>query len=234
MPDETLDYAESESVIDEGISVGDVSDSVLSESAVSDENTMESAQNNDGSYTVDFPSDYLDKQTFNDGVDEILTALEETEEVVYVNSQHSTFALGSVELPYDAVTFECEGKEIVFPSGYADDVSVVDGMLVNLGANYTFGVEFDIAPVSNYIASEVTVPTYHSSTWYQYLATYGQPYRVVDRYISNYGSLSSSTRESVDLEFSGGNDWAGYGTSVIIGGIILWLLLMREVRTWLT
>ena len=146
-----------------------------------------------------------------------------------------TYALGDADLPYNAVTFTCEGKEIVFPSDYSDDCFVQDGMLVNLGANYTFGVVLTDSGLSRYVASEVTVPTYHSSTWYQYMATYGQPYRVVDRYFNTTNNnLSSSTRSAVDLEFSGGNDWSGFGTGTMIAFVILILVLLREVRTWLT
>lgn len=193
---------------------------------------VESSQSEEG--ILDFPDDYLDKQTFNEGVDQILTAMEETEEEVVVGELPSFYASGDIDTSYSAVVFECNGVQVYFPSSYADDVSVIDGMLVNYGANYTLGALLDSYSVSNYVNSEITVPTYHSATWYQYLAQYGQPYRVVDRYINNYGSLSSSTRESVDLEFSGGNDWAGYGAVKLFLFFIVILLLIREVRTWLT
>ena len=184
--------------------------------------------------SVSFPDDYLDKQTFNEGVDQILTAMEETEEDIVVGELSSFYTSGDVDTSYSAVVFECNGVHVYFPSSYAEDVSVIDGMLVNYGANYTLGALLDSYSVSNYVNSEITVPTYHSATWYQYLAQYGQPYRVVDRYINSYGSLSSSTRESVDLEFSGGNDWAGYGAVKLFLFFIVILLLIREVRTWLT
>lgn len=230
MPDEIL---ESEGLENETDSVGIVSDGVLSDSVPTVENTVESAEDIDSSNTVDFPSDYLDKQTFNDGVVSILEAMEETEEEIFVSGIPSYFALSEEDYSYNSVVFDCNGVLVYFPSGYAEDVTVKDGMLVNYGANYTLGCVLDSASVSNYLNSEITVPTYHSATWYQYLAQYGQPYRVVDRYINSYGSLSSSTRESVDLEFSGGNDWAGFGLTHIMFLLVCVFLGIRAVISWL-
>lgn len=193
---------------------------------------MELSESEEG--IVVFPDDYLDKQTFNDGVSDILSVLQETEEEIIVGELPVLYASTYDSISFSSVRFDCDGVSVYFPSTYADDVFVLDGMLVNLGSNYTLGCVLDDATVSNYVNSEITVPTYHSATWYQYLAQYGQPYRVVDRYLSNYGSLTSSTRDSVDLDFSGGNDWAGYGTVKMFLFFIVILLLLREVRSWLT
>ena len=230
MPDEIL---ESEGMEDETISVDTVPDSVFSDSDSTLENTVESTEDFDGTDSIDFPSDYLDKQTFNDGVSQILTAMEETEEEIFVSGVPSYFAIGDSNITYNSVVFDCNGVSVYFPSEYAEDVTVIDGMLVNLGSNYTLGAVLGNSSVSNYVNSEITVPTYHSATWYQYLAQYGQPYRVVDRYINNYGSLSSSTRESVDLEFSGGNDWAGFGFVEIMLLVVGVLLAIKAVNSWL-
>lgn len=223
---------ESESV-DETSSLDSVSDNVSNNVDTSVQNSVESTEDYAGSDSVDFPDDYLDVQTFNDGVDRILDAVEETEEVVNVNYAVSTMALSDPDIPYNAVTFDCDGIPIYFPSNYAEDVSVIDGELLNFGSNYTFGIVLDDSGLSNYVSSEITVPTYHSATWYQYQASYGQPYRIVDRYINDYGSLSSSTRDFVSLEFSGGNDWAGWSYGLIFAIICVFLLIFREVRSCL-
>lgn len=208
MPGEALQETIQEEMIDETVSALDpVSDRVSGDADLTSEAALESAADLDSSDPVGTLSDLWDA----------------------INP----FAVGSDELPWNAVVFFCEGEEILFPMDYAGDVYVQDGELINTSSNYTFGVVLRDSGLNNYVSSEVTVPTYHSSTWYQYLYTYGQPYRVVDRYISNYGSYSSSTRETVDLEFSGGNDWAGFGYELLFLFVILILLVMREVRNWL-
>lgn len=142
--------------------------------------------------------------------------------MLYVD--HGTYFSVVSDLPDYAVIYECNGVEVVFPTSYAEQVFVSDGMLVNLGSNYTAGLQIDGYNVSNYLSSEITIPTYHSSTWYQYLQTYGQPYRIVDRYVNNYGSISSSTRESVFVEWSGGNPWEGFTFDRIAMFIIIAIL----------
>lgn len=226
---------ENEVYENEGLENESISDGyVLTDDVSSSESLVESTEDLDSSNSLDFPDDYLDKQTFNDGVSDILSALEETEEEIIVDELPVVYASSADSISFSSVSFQCDGVSVYFPSTYAEDVFVKDGMLVNLGSNYTLGCVLNDYSVSNYVNSEITIPTYHSATWYQYLAQYGQPYRVVDRYINNYGSLSSSTRESVDLDFSGGNDWAGYGTVNLFLLFIVILLLIREVRTWLT
>lgn len=160
--------------------------------------------------TVSNP-DALTNDVFNQGVQDIVNSVnpDAVQNDVY-RDYGVGFALGDVDLPEYVTKYQVNGVDIYFPTDYADDVFVVDGMLVNLGANYTVGAQIDGYDVSNYLSSEITIPTYHSSTWYQYMQNYGQPYRVVDRYVSNYGSISSSTRDSVSLEFSGSPGWAGF------------------------
>lgn len=187
---------------------------------------------------IHFPDDYLDIATYREGVEELISEIallipEEPEEEL-LSDVPVGYAAADPELPYDAVFFTVEGRTLLFPASYADDVHVLDGQLVNLGSSYTAGVVLPSAPVSNYIVSEITFPTYHSSTWYQYLNTYGQPYRVVDRYRSSGNSYSSYTRPSVSLSFSGGNDWAGFGIEKIFLFIIIVILVIREVIKWLT
>lgn len=155
--------------------------------------------------------------------------LEAEEELSVVPLAYADTVDGLVS--YDAVSFECNGSVFYFPSDYADDLHLVDGQLVNLGASYTFGAVVSGYSASNYIVSEVTVPTYHSSTWYQYLNTYGQPYRVVDRYRNNYGNYSSETRQAVSLSFTGGNDWAGFSTqTLLLFGIFIAAIVLVAFR----
>lgn len=158
------------------------------------------------------PDDILTNETYLNGVNYLVDTIDPysvNEEVMY-QDYPAFYASGEVELPDYAVVFEVNGYEVIFPTTYADDIMVVDGLLINLGSNYTAGVQMDGYSVNNYLSSEITIPTYHSSTWYQYLQTYGQPYRIVDRYVSNYGSISSSTRDYVNVEWSGGNPWQGF------------------------
>lgn len=159
-----------------------------------------------------FPVDMLTNETYLSGVDSLVNVIDPLSvngEVYYMDSP-ALYALDNMELPDYAVCYQVQGVDVIFPSSYADDILVVDGLLVNLGDSYIAGAKIDGYAVGNYLSSEITIPTYHSSTWYQYLQTYGQPYRVVDRYVNNNGYISSSTRDSVFLEWSGGNPWEGF------------------------
>lgn len=175
-------------------------------------------------------SDVLSNANFNDGVSAIVNAVnpDDVQNEVYRDSG-SMYALSDVELPEYVVKYQVNGYDIYFPTEYSEDILVVDGMLVNLGANYTVGTQLDGYSVSNYLSSEITIPTYHSATWYQYQQNYGQPYRIVDRYVNNYGSIASSTRDSVRLEFSGSQGWHGFTFSniaLLLIVIILFLILI--------
>lgn len=174
---------------------------------------------------LEMPEDLLTNETYNTGIENLVNAIDPdsvNEEVFYVD-RGTLYNLGS-DLPDYAVVYECNGIEIVFPTDYAEDLLVSDGMLVNLGDTYTAGLQIDGYSVSNYLSSELTIPTYHSATWYQYLQSYGQPYRIVDRYVNNYGSISSSTRSSVSVEWSGGNPWEGFTFDRIAMFIVIAIL----------
>lgn len=217
---------------EETVALDPVSDDLSADSDSSAPDPVESTEDSDS--VVVMPGDYLDVQTFNDGIDTVLSAISgDTDEVLSVSSYSALSTDADLDLPYNAVTYTCNGVDIFFPSSYADDLFLQDDQLINLGSSYSFGVVLGSSFLSNYVCSEVTVPTYHSPAWYQYLTVYGQPYRVVDRYISSSGSYSSYTRTSVDLSFSGGNDWAGFGYGLIFLFVIVFLLIIREVRTWL-
>lgn len=171
------------------------------------------------------PDDILTNETYLNGVNYLVDTIDPysvNEEVYYVD--YGTFYSSFSELPDYAVVYQCNGVDVVFPTSYADEIVVLDGMLVNLGSNYTAGLQIDGYNVSNYLSSEITIPTYHSATWYQYLQSYGQPYRIVDRYVNNYGSISSSTRESVFVEWTGGNPWQGFTFDRIALYLIVLLL----------
>lgn len=175
-------------------------------------------------------TDVLTNQVFKDGVNDLMAAIDpySVHEDVLYQDNGVVFNLRN-GLPDYAVTFDCNGVEVVFPTSYAEDIIIQDGMLLNLGSNYTAGLQISGYSVSNYLSSELTIPTYHSSTWYQYLQTYGQPYRIVDRYVNNYGGISSATRESVDIEWSGGNPWQGFTfdrAAMLIVIIVLFVMLI--------
>lgn len=195
---------------------------------------VETVSSGDAATTVlELPEDLLTNETYNNGIESLVNAIDPdsvNEEVIYVD-RGSFYSLGS-DLPDYAVVYDCNGVEVVFPTSYAEDVLVVDGMLINLGSSYTAGLLIDGYDVSNYLSSELTIPTYHSATWYQYLQSYGQPYRIVDRYVNNYGSISSSTRSSVSVEWSGGNPWEGFtfdrAAMFIVIVVLLIMLVFRK------
>ena len=209
------------------------SDPVVLDESIAEELNLNTVSSGDVIFNLELPEDMLTNDVYLEGVNTLVNSIEPydiNEEVPFVD--YPTFYAADPELPDYAVVYECDGVQIVFPSSYADDIIVVDGMLINLGANYTAGAVISGANVSNYLSSEITIPTYHSSTWYQYNQTYGQPYRVVDRYVNNYGNISSSTRESVFLEWTGGNPWEGFtfdrAALFIVIGILAFMLLFRK------
>lgn len=182
------------------------------------------------------PEDILTNETYLNGVSYLVDTIDPlsvNEEVLYVDSP-VMYAAGGIELPDYAVVYEVDGVEVVFPTSYADNILVVDGLLINLGDSYTAGAQITGYSVNNYLSSEITIPTYHSSTWYQYLQSYGQPYRIVDRYVNTSGYISSSTRSTVDLTWSGGNPWEGFTFDRIalfmIIGFLTFMLLFRKGR----
>lgn len=172
------------------------------------------------------PDDILTNETYLNGVNYLVDTIDPysvNEEVMY-QDYPAFYASGEMELPDYAVVYQVNGYDVIFPTDYADNIIIADGLLINLGANYTAGVQMDGYSVNNYLSSEITIPTYHSATWYQYLQSYGQPYRIVDRYVNNYGSISSSTRDSVFVEWTGGNPWQGFTFDRIALYLIVLLL----------
>lgn len=184
----------------------------------------------DATTVIQMPEDLLTSETYQEGISTLVNAIDpdSVNEDIYYVDRGTFYNLGS-DLPDFAVVYECNGIEVVFPTDYAENLIVSDGMLVNLGSNYTAGLQMDGYSVDNYLSSELTIPTYHSATWYQYLQSYGQPYRIVDRYVNNYGSISSSTRSSVNVEWSGGNPWEGFtfqNTALFIVIVVLLITLV--------
>ena len=179
---------------------------------------------------IDLPDDLLTNDVYESGIQDLISVIDPDtihDEVPFVDFG-SFFGL-SDDLPDHAVIFECNGVEVYFPTDYADNIVVSDGLLINLGSNYTAGAKISGYSVNNYLSSEITIPTYHSGTWYQYLQTYGQPYRVVDRYVNNQGNIASSTRSSVDIEWSGGNPWQGFTSEKILLFVIASLLAIMFI-----
>lgn len=179
------------------------------------------------------PDDILTNEVYMNGISQLVSTIDTEsvhEEVFYVD--RGTFYNLGDSLPDYAVVYSCNDIEVIFPTDYAENIIIADGMLINLGSNYTAGLQIDGYDVTNYLSSEITIPTYHSATWYQYLQSYGQPYRIVDRYVNNYGSISSSTRSSVNVEWSGGNPWEGFtfdrAAMFIVIGILAFMLVFRK------
>lgn len=140
----------------------------------------------------------------------------------------------SLVIPDNRVVFTLGSKQLVFPSGYVDDLVVVDGYLLNMGSSVTISVNLsETASVSNYIISQVTFPTYGSSDYITYVTSYGSPYRIVDRYRNTSGSISSYTRTSSAAMtsqeivqpawygFSGGRMY-GYIFAIFLIFILIW------------
>lgn len=207
------------------------------EPVVIDENIAEELDLNTVSSgdAIVIPDNLLTNEVYTSGVNDLVNAIDPlsvNEDIIYVD-YGTNYSLGT-DLPDYAVTYDCNGVEVVFPTDYAEEIIIVDGLLINLGNSYTAGLQIDGYNVDNYLSSELTIPTYHSATWYQYLQSYGQPYRIVDRYVNNYGSISSSTRSSVNVEWSGGNAWEGFtfdrAALFIIISILAIMLIFRKGR----
>lgn len=214
--------------------VSETSETVPEDGVISTEETLETDAASESviavtEVEVEFPEDYLDTETYLNGVDMLLEAIDPEsvpeDEAFYVDSP-ALYALDGSGLPDYAVIYQADGVDVIFPTSYAEQILIQDGLLINLGSSYTAGVQLSGYSVDNYLSSEITIPTYHSSTWYQYLQTYGQPYRVVDRYVNSYGNISSSTRSSVSLTWSGGNPWEGFTFEKVGLFIIIAILLI--------
>lgn len=209
------------------------SEPVVVSSEIAEELDLEVAEETETiSETVTVPDDILTNETYINGVNELVNTIDPlsvNEEVYYVD-RGTVYALAA-DLPDYAVVYACNNVEVVFPMEYAEAIVLSDGMLINLGNSYTAGLQLDGYSVSNYLSSEITIPTYHSATWYQYLQAYGQPYRIVDRYVNTYGSISSSTRETVSVEWSGGNPWEGFTFErIALFGILALIAVMFIFR----
>ena len=219
--EESMKYMTDEELIETVQEQEEMSVSVSSGDAVEQESILE------------LPDDMLTNEVYMDGISQLVYTIDDEsvhEEVLYVD-RGTLYNLGT-DLPDYAVVYECNGIEVVFPTDYAEDIIISDGMLVNLGASYTAGLQLDGYSVDNYLSSEITIPTYHSATWYQYQQSYGQPYRIVDRYVNNYGNISSSTRSSVSVEWTGGNPWEGFtfdrASMFIVIVVLLIMLVFRK------
>lgn len=218
--EETMEYMTDQELIEESEDPAEIETSESTEVMLEDNNTQ-------------LPDDLLTNEIYMNGISQLVNTIDDEsvhEEIQYVD-RGTFYNLGS-DLPDYAVVYECNGVEVIFPTDYAENIIISDGMLVNLGDSYTAGLQLDGYSVDNYLSSELTIPTYHSATWYQYLQSYGQPYRIVDRYVNNYGSISSSTRSSVSVEWSGGNPWEGFtfdrAAMFIIIAVLLVMLVFRK------
>lgn len=212
------------------MTLNEVSETTETEALETTESTELEDEETAQTVVVEMPEDLLTNETYLNGINELVTTIDPdsvNEEVLYVD--RGSFYSLSGDLPDYAVVYQCNGIDVVFPTNYAEQIYISDGMLVNLGSNYTAGLQIDGYDVSNYLSSEITIPTYHSATWYQYLQSYGQPYRITDRYVNNYGSISSSTRDSVSVEWSGGNPWQGFTFDRIAIYLILLILVIMLI-----
>lgn len=225
------------------VSLEPESDGVLDNIPDSTEIALESSQDPVGSDPVDLPDDYLDVETFQEGVATILNALEPTEEVGdYVGEAYALPADPlDLVLPDNYNVFYLGDKQLAFPSDTSDDLLLVDGYLVNLGSALTINVNLsDSANVSGYVISQVTFPTFNSSDYFTYVTNYGEPYRIVDRYYEN-SYLRSYTRTSsaaMTSETISRPDWAGFSGDRMYGFIfaiaLIILILWGRLRWKLT
>lgn len=177
-------------------------------------------------------SDLEDMQAAVADILEFLAPSEEPIEVLEVESVNGFLGVSydnSDSGSYSKVTYDVNNVTVVFPSDYAGNLLLSGTEIQNYGNGVTVGAVIGGSGLSNYIVSEITIPTYHSATWYQYLYTYGQPYRVIDRYRTTTGSYGSSTRASVNLSWSGGNDWAGFSMVHILLMVIISILVLGHV-----
>lgn len=242
MNDETMESLEDE-VVETSAPVESEPDSVLDHVSDSSEAPVESTEDIVGSDPVELPNDYLDVQTFQEGVETILTALEPTEEVGdYVGEVYALPADPlSLKLPDNYNVYYLGDKQLAFPADSADDLLLVDGYLVNVGSALTINVDLsDSASVSGYVISQVTFPTFNSSDYFTYITNYGEPYRIVDRYYEN-SYLRSYTRTSsaaFTAETISKPDWSGFSGDrmygYIFGIVLIILLLWRSLRWKLT
>lgn len=236
---ETLESVENET----NVTLDPVSDSVSDNSDYTEEIPVETSPDPDGSDPVTLPDDYLDVQTFQEGVETILTALEPTEdEGDYVGEMYAVSANPLfLDIPDNYNVFYLGDRQLVFPNDSADDLLLVDGYLVNLGGALTINVDLeDSANVSGYVISQVTFPTFNSSDYFTYITNYGEPYRIVDRYYEN-SYLRSYTRTSsaaITAETISRPDWSGFSGDrmygYIFGIVLIILLLWRSLRWKLT
>ena len=191
---------------------------------------------------VSFPDDYLDVDTFNEGIDAIMAALEPEEEYVEYNAAaYASRNPLSLVVPDNYNVYYLGDRQMVFPSSYTDDLLIQDGYLINFGSAVTINVDLeDSANLNNYVISQVTIPTFNSSDYFTYITNYGQPYRIVDRYYDN-NSLRSYTRTSsaaITAEVISKPDWAGFSGDrmygYIFGIVVIILLLWGRLRWKLT
>ena len=225
--DETLESLENETTAE----MESESDSVLDNTVDTTEAPVESTEDIVGSDPVELPDDYLDVQTFQEGVETILTALEPTEEIGdYVGEMYAVSADPlSLMLPDNYNVFYLGNKQLAFPADSADDLLLVDGYLVNVGSALTINVDLsDSASVSGYVISQVTFPTFNSSDYFTYITNYGEPYRIVDRYYEN-SYLRSYTRTSsaaITAETISKPDWSGFSGDRMYGFIFAIVLIV--------
>lgn len=166
----------------------------------------------------------------------------ETEEGVEYLADDVVFALDvyaaggnplSLLIPDNRVLYYLGETQLVFPSSYADELSLVDGFLVNFASAVTISVDLsDTASVNNYLVSQVTFPTYGSSDYITYISSYGSPYRIVDRYrdgstIRSYTRTSSQVMTAQDITQPPwyafyGDRMYGYLFAIVVILLLLW------------
>ena len=135
MNDDILESLEDE-LVETSAPVESESDSLLDHVSDSSEAPVESTEDIVGSDPVELPNDYLDVQTFQEGVETILSALEPTEEVGdYVGEVYALPADPlSLKLPDNYNVYYLGDKQLAFPADSADDLLLLDGYLVNVGS----------------------------------------------------------------------------------------------------
>ena len=153
--EETTEYMTDQELIEESEAVEESSDP--SDTEMGGYTEVMSEYNSE-----QLPDNILTNDVYMDGIDQLVNTIDPYSvngDVLYVD--HGTFFNVGTDLPDYAVIYECNGVEVVFPTDYAEQVFIRDGILVNLGSNYTAGLLLDGYSVNNYLSSEITIPTYH-------------------------------------------------------------------------
>ena len=78
---------------------------------------------------IEFPEDLLTNETYLNGIGSLVNKIDPdsvNEEVLYID--RGAFYSLSTDLPDYAVVYQCNGIDVVFPTDYAEQIYLSDGM----------------------------------------------------------------------------------------------------------